>query len=102
MNLIRRVECPARLGLEGIDTAACRGRAVGLRECTISGQETPPLCNWTHCKRLWRYNCRVPMATFYESLRESLLGLGPYHPALRLAIRMQARLNGFKLSSTDS
>jgi FkbM family methyltransferase len=42
------------------------------------------------------------MATLYESLRESLLGLGPYHPALRLAISAQARFNGFKLSSTDS
>jgi FkbM family methyltransferase len=39
--------------------------------------------------------------TVYESLRESLLGLGPHHPVLKLAIRAQASLNGFTLSSTD-
>jgi len=41
------------------------------------------------------------MNTLYESLRESFLRLGPQHPALRMAIRIQARLNGFRLSSRD-
>lgn len=41
------------------------------------------------------------MTTLYESFRESLLRLGPHHPALRMAIRVQARLNGFRLSSTN-
>jgi FkbM family methyltransferase len=41
------------------------------------------------------------MSSVYESLRESLLRLGPHHPALKLAIRAQARMNGFRLASTD-
>jgi FkbM family methyltransferase len=41
------------------------------------------------------------MAALYESLRESLLRLGPNHPALRQAIRLQAKLKGFKLTTSD-
>jgi FkbM family methyltransferase len=42
------------------------------------------------------------MATLYESIRESLLTLGPYHPLLRTAIHLQAKLNGFKLARSES
>jgi FkbM family methyltransferase len=42
------------------------------------------------------------MASLYESIRESLLHLGPNHPALRLAIRLQAKLKGFNLTASDS
>ncbi|MGA9719351.1 MAG: FkbM family methyltransferase [Acidobacteriaceae bacterium] len=41
------------------------------------------------------------MAALYESIRESLLGLGPHHPVLRQAIRLQAKLNGFRLTASD-
>src|ERR1700756_3905276 len=41
------------------------------------------------------------MVALYESLRESLLRLEPNHPALRQAIRLQAKLNGFRLTTSD-
>jgi FkbM family methyltransferase len=40
------------------------------------------------------------MSSLYESLRESLLKLGPTHPLLRSAIRLQARASGFKVAAT--
>ena len=42
------------------------------------------------------------MPPVYESLRQSLLRLGPKHPALRLAIWGQARMHGFRLSSAET
>ena len=42
------------------------------------------------------------MATLYESIRESLLRLGPHHPVLRQAIRLQAKLNGFRLTTSGT
>lgn len=42
------------------------------------------------------------MATIYESLRESVLTLGPYHPVLRMAIYLQAKLNGFSLVRSEA
>lgn len=36
--------------------------------------------------------------SIYESVRAGLLNLGPRHPLLRAAIRMQARLLGFRVS----
>jgi hypothetical protein len=41
------------------------------------------------------------MPSLYESLRESLLKLGPTHPVLRSAIRLQARASGFKGAASD-
>ena len=41
------------------------------------------------------------MPSLYESLRESLLKLGPTHPVLRSAIRLQARASGFKVAASD-
>jgi FkbM family methyltransferase len=38
--------------------------------------------------------------SFYESARESLLKLGPRHPILRSAIRLQARASGFKVAAS--
>jgi FkbM family methyltransferase len=40
------------------------------------------------------------MTSLYEAARESLLKLGPGHPVLRSAIRLQARANGFKVAAT--
>lgn len=42
------------------------------------------------------------MVALYESIRESLLRLGPYHPVLRQAIRLQAKLNGFSLTTAGN
>ena len=39
--------------------------------------------------------------SLYESARESLLKLGPGHPVLRSAIRLQARANGFKVVTSQ-
>jgi FkbM family methyltransferase len=41
------------------------------------------------------------MSSIYESLRESLLKLGPTHPLLRSAIRLQARASGFKVAASE-
>jgi FkbM family methyltransferase len=41
------------------------------------------------------------MPSLYESLRESLLKLGPTHPVLRSAIRFQARASGFKVAASQ-
>ena len=41
------------------------------------------------------------MSSIYESLRESLLKLGPTHSLLRSAIRLQARASGFKVAASD-
>ncbi len=41
------------------------------------------------------------MSSIYESLREFLLKLGPTHPLLRSAIRLQARASGFKVASSE-
>jgi FkbM family methyltransferase len=38
--------------------------------------------------------------SLYESVRESLLKLGPGHPVLRSAIRLQARASGFKVATS--
>jgi FkbM family methyltransferase len=38
--------------------------------------------------------------SLYESARASLLKLGPAHPVLRSAIRLQARANGFKVAAS--
>jgi FkbM family methyltransferase len=40
------------------------------------------------------------MSSIYESLRESLLKLGPAHPVLRSAFRLQARASGFKVAAS--
>lgn len=42
------------------------------------------------------------MPNVYESVRQYLLDLGPHHPAFRAAIHAQARINGFRLTSTDA
>lgn len=41
------------------------------------------------------------MPNFYETARESLLKLGPTNPVLRSAIKLQARISGFKVSASD-
>jgi FkbM family methyltransferase len=40
------------------------------------------------------------MMNVYESVRERLLKLGPEHPVFRSAIRLQALINGFRVSAS--